>query len=219
MSIGERFLNAGLAVFLLIFGSLPMGIAGAAILMGHSVPAGLVPILVGFQLFLIALFLWLGKWRRLISFNRVWWSRSAWLTAGSAFILMYVVNLLGSYLIELGGQTTTANQQLIEDLSRQLPVFFIFLAVVIGAPLGEELLCRGFIPAVFSGRFELLGHVLGTLLFALLHGPTDVGSWLIYGGMGLILALIRYKSGRLEYAILAHSLNNFLGFLSLMGWF
>jgi membrane protease YdiL (CAAX protease family) len=46
--------------------------------------------------------------------------------------------------------------------------------------------------------------------------PTDLGSWILYGGMGLVLALVYQKTKKLEYSIAVHALNNFLGVLSLI---
>lgn len=216
MSLSQRLVKLALAVLLLLFGSLPMGIAAAFVVMGLPLPPVAVPVLFVLQLLLIAFFLWLGKWQSLLTFDGIWWQKSTWLTVLGAVLAMWLFSFLGDYLIGLAGQAETANQEALKAVMKEVPVAFVLLAAVIGAPLGEELLCRGLIPAVFSGRLEWLGHVLATLLFALLHGPTNLGSWVAYGGMGLVLALVRYKTGRLEYSVLAHFVNNLIALLSML---
>lgn len=216
MSIGDRLLKAGLALVLMLLVSLPMGIAATILMMGRGIPSVLIPVLWVMEIAIVGLLLWFGKSQRLITLDKIWWSVTAWSTAILACLAMSSFSLIGSLLIEQMGQVTTANQQLIEQITTQLPVGLTFLAVVIGAPLGEELVCRGLFPDVFSGPFLPVGYLVGTLIFALAHSPTNLGSWVIYGGMGLVLAAVRYISNRLEYAILAHGLNNLIAFVLMM---
>lgn len=88
----------------------------------------------------------------------------------------------------------------------------MFVFVVIMAPLTEEIIFRGLIPRLFSKKLALLGYAVGTLLFALAHSPSNIGSFVIYFGMGSILGIIAYKSQKLEYSVLAHALNNGIAF-------
>ena len=56
---------------------------------------------------------------------------------------------------------------------------FFLLALL--APICEEILCRGIVPKkIFRGK-ENLGFVVGTVVFALLHQPSNLPSLLIYG--------------------------------------
>ena len=65
-------------------------------------------------------------------------------------------------------------------------------------------------------HFSKLGVLVSSLLFGALHMPTDLGSWILYGGMGLVLAMIYRKTQKLEFSIAVHALNNFLGVLSMI---
>lgn len=215
MSLGNRLLKALAAVLILGFSSLPLGIAASLVMLGATVPPAVVVLILVLELAVIAALLWFAKWQSLISFDRVWWSKPAWTAAGSGYLGMLAFSFVGSLIMEQMGQTNTANQALLEEIMAQLPTLLMFISVVITAPLAEELACRSLIPDIFSGRLVWLGYLIGTLVFAYLHGPTDLGSWVIYGGMGLVLSLVRYKTGRLEYAILAHGLNNGIAFLLL----
>ncbi|HEP1820295.1 TPA: CPBP family intramembrane metalloprotease, partial [Streptococcus suis] len=46
------------------------------------------------------------------------------------------------------------------------------------------------------------------LVFAFLHGPTDLGSWIIYASPGFLLAYLYYKTDYLIYPIAVHFINN-----------
>ena len=87
---------------------------------------------------------------------------------------------------------------------------FFLLAVL--APICEEILCRGIIPKkVFRGK-ESWGFVVGTIVFALLHQPSNLSSLLIYGGMSIVLSWTAYKTQRLEMSILLHMIVNGVAF-------
>ena len=53
-----------------------------------------------------------------------------------------------------------------------------------------------------------MGFVLGAILFGLFHGPTNIGSFIVYAGMGAVFAYVAYTTERLEMSILAHMLRN-----------
>ena len=54
----------------------------------------------------------------------------------------------------------------------------------------------GFVPKkIFRGK-ESLGFVVGTVVFALLHQPSNLPSLLIYGGMSIVLSWTAYKTQR-----------------------
>lgn len=216
MTIGDRILKAVLAVVLLVAFSLPISIAGIMVRMDQVITSGLVAVLLVLQVVLIACGLWFGKQQGYIRFDKIWWSASAWRMAAIGLVAIVAISYLGSVWLTQSGQENTVNQELIEQISSQVPAIFMFLAVVVNAPLWEEIIFRGLIPDVFNGRFILAGHALGTVSFALMHGPTNLPSWLVYGGMGLVIAIVRYKSDRLEYAILTHGLNNMIAFVLMM---
>ncbi|MBZ4247815.1 CPBP family intramembrane metalloprotease, partial [Streptococcus pneumoniae] len=59
----------------------------------------------------------------------------------------------------------------------------------------------------FRGK-ENVGYIVGTIIFALLHLPTNIPSLLIYGGMSTVLTWTVYKTQRLEMSILLHMIVN-----------
>lgn len=143
-----------------------------------------------------------------------WWQHLLFVLGG--FLLIRIFNLLGILIMVLqnGGSLIPGNQQAIMDANLPPQMMVTFLLIV--APIVEEVVMRGLI---MSGLFQLeslWGLGLSTLIFALIHVPTDMGSWVIYGGMGLVLALVYRISRRLELAIALHLLNNLVATLALL---
>ena len=139
----------------------------------------------------------------------------AWKTILLGFIALTVVKYIGGVvlILEKGFDADTANQTALEQLGMS-PLLLIILTAI-AAPIVEETIMRGLILGrVFNNSY--LGVIISSLLFGLLHMPTDIGSWIIYGGMGLVLALIYHKTEKLEYTIGIHFINNALGVLVML---
>ncbi|MFM0620949.1 CPBP family intramembrane glutamic endopeptidase [Streptococcus suis] len=133
-----------------------------------------------------------------------------------AFIVMFGLKIIGGQLIVLeeGYGQTTANQEIINNSG--LPTLVLFLFTVLFAPVLEELLFRGILMGRVFGKDSILGLLLSSFLFGLIHNPTNIGSWVVYGGMGLVLGLAYRISGKYTNALILHSLNNLLGFLLML---
>lgn len=133
-----------------------------------------------------------------------------------AFIVMFGLKIIGGQLIMLeeGYGQTTANQEIINNSG--LPTLVLFLFTVFFAPVLEELLFRGILMGKVFGKDSNVGLLLSSFLFGLIHNPTNIGSWVVYGGMGLVLGLAYRISGKYTNALILHSLNNLLGFLLML---
>lgn len=132
------------------------------------------------------------------------------------YVLIIVCNQVGMALIQGSGATTTGNQALLEQLLTLLSPAFMGLFVVFIAPTIEELLFRYLIPKVLFKNHAIIGFIVGVLCFALVHSPDSLGAWVIYGGMGSVMAFLYYKTERFEYNLLLHILNNALAFSVMM---
>ena len=75
------------------------------------------------------------------------------------------------------------------------------LLIVVVAPLGEEIICRAVIPRLIFKGHEKIGYLVGALVFCLFTHTKYLGSWVIYGGMSLILTWVAYRYKRVEYSI------------------
>ena len=139
----------------------------------------------------------------------------AWKTILLGFIGILLVEYAGRFvlILEKGLGADTVNQVTLEQLGMSPLLLVVWAAIA--APIAEETIIRGLILGrVFNNSY--LGVVISSLLFGLLHMPTDIGSWIIYGGMGLVLALIYHKTEKLEYTIGIHFINNALEVLIML---
>ena len=122
---------------------------------------------------------------------------------------MLLISVLGTVLLRwLHGEVTTANQaSLMEEFRRGDMISFPIMLGVL-APIAEEIIFRGIIPLKIFKGYESWGYIIGGLLFAIFHGPTNIMSFVIYGGASVILTLLAYRTRRLEVSIAVHMINN-----------
>lgn len=162
-------------------------------------------------LFAVAIGLWSTKILGLWKSEKKWRLLEAFGFLSIGFIVLFGVKMIGSQLImiEEGYGKTSANQELIQNSS--LPVLLLFIFTVFFAPVLEELLFRGIIMGKVFGKDSILGLLLSSYLFGLIHGPTNIGSWVLYAGIGLVLGVIYRLSGKYSYALILHFVNNLIG--------
>lgn len=131
-------------------------------------------------------------------------------------IVLFGVKMLGSQLVMLeeGVGKTTANQEIIQNSG--MPNLILFVFAVLFAPVLEELFFRGLIMGKIFGKASILGLLLSSFFFGWVHGPTNIGSWVIYAGMGLVLGVIYRISGNFSYVVLIHLINNLIGVLLIL---
>jgi membrane protease YdiL (CAAX protease family) len=85
------------------------------------------------------------------------------------------------------------------------------LAVVVLAPIAEEIFFRGFFFAGLRSRWSLWpSALLSGAIFGLVHAPTGPTAAIPLAGLGVGLAWLYNKTGSLWPCILAHFLNNAL---------
>ena len=89
------------------------------------------------------------------------------------------------------------------------------ILVVLVAPIAEEIFYRGFLFAGLGRRFGVVAGVLASsALFSAVH--FDPGSLIPFGVVGIVFALIYWRSRSLNGAILAHGLFNAISFVALI---
>ena len=122
---------------------------------------------------------------------------------------MLLISVLGTVLLRwLHGEATTANQASLMEEFRRGDIVLLSIMLGILAPIAEEIIFRGIIPLKIFKGYEGWGYIVGGLLFALFHGPTNIMSFVIYGGSSVILTLLAYRTRRLEVSIAVHMINN-----------
>ena len=142
----------------------------------------------------------------------------SWRDLGKAllfFLVARVVAVVGTYLnILLTGQSTTSNDNALQNLGKIMSVDHIFFAllyvmtVAVIAPIIEELVFRGFATIFFFEKDQkIVAALITSIIFALPH----ISKWTefpLYFAMGLVLYAAFARRGNLKDSIAVHILNN-----------
>ncbi|MGQ7543511.1 lysostaphin resistance A-like protein [Streptococcus suis] len=141
------------------------------------------------------------------------WDRSflTWKGLGLVVLTFAVAQLfkhLGYYIMELQGLEETSNDLELTKLLENIPFWLALINMACLPAISEEVIVRGYLFKKFFEKHKILGIVVSGLVFAFLHGPTDLGSWIIYASPGFILAYLYYKTDYLIYPIAVHFINN-----------
>lgn len=112
------------------------------------------------------------------------------------------------------------NQQALEKMALAQP-FFSFFAIVVFAPIMEELLFRGlfasyFFPNLTKKTSLILYFLLTSSLFCLAHAPRTLPHFIIYFGMGATLGWLYLAKRDLRYSVGLHAANNLLAFVMIV---
>ena len=139
-------------------------------------------------------------------------NRFIWLPA-----LVWFLSLVVQFFLP---NDPSVNQQIATDLTLSQPLFSFF-AVVIFAPLTEELIFRGMLarylfPKQDNSKQTLIFLLVSSLLFALVHFPTSPQQFLVYSALGFSMGLAYINKGGLAYSMGLHALNNLISFVMIM---
>ncbi|HFI0644344.1 TPA: CPBP family glutamic-type intramembrane protease [Streptococcus suis] len=124
------------------------------------------------------------------------------------FTVAQLSNYLGYYILELQGIEETSNDLELTKLVENIPFWLALINMACLPAISEEIIVRGYLFKKFFEKYKILGIVVSGLIFAFLHGPTDLGSWIIYASPGFLLAYLYYKTDYLIYPIAVHFINN-----------
>lgn len=130
----------------------------------------------------------------------------------------YILYILGSVIVAyFFGISEAQNQVAVESLFDYVPLWIMFIMIVIVAPIAEELLFRGIL--LFPGdrlNTTWLRTIISAILFGLVHAPQDVYTAYTYIGMGFIFAYAAKRTKSVESSMVYHFLNNLVGFLQII---
>lgn len=130
------------------------------------------------------------------------------------FSASYLSKKLGYVIMDLQGIEDTANQLYIEMILEKIPAWLAFINFVCLPAISEEIIVRGYLFKKLFEKYKVLGIVVSGLIFALLHGPTDLGSWVLYSLPGFLYGYLYYKTDYLVYPMAVHFINNAWAFLA-----
>ena len=195
--------------FLMVY-SLIQGVGLAAMIMGAPEYV-FVPIYV----LLAAIFTFVTyKWYKTgtVTIEKTALNKYIWLPALVWVLVIVAENFLPN--------DPSFNQQAMEKLTQDQPLFTFFMAVVF-APLTEELTFRGMLarfvfPQQDNVKKTALFLLVSTIIFALVHFPTTPQQFLVYSGLGLSMGLAYINKGGLAYSMGLHALNNLISFVMIM---
>ncbi len=214
-TIWQEVLNRGKWVIILlvafVLSQFPIGLA--LFLANKQFPILQSGLLVGaLSIVVLIVFIIGARKTQLATFNLSFFKAKDLARLVLSYLVIFATNLLGSLLLRLTNEGTTSNQSILNGLVQNSSLISTFFLLVLIAPICEEILCRGIIPKkIFRGK-EKLGFVVGAIVFALLHMPTNLPSVIIYGGMSTVLTWTAYKTERLEMSILLHMILNGIAF-------
>jgi membrane protease YdiL (CAAX protease family) len=143
-----------------------------------------------------------------LGLKRISWK--ALLVAGLITVGFVALAALFDYFVHLEEGDTTVMVNIYD--TAVWPVL-LWIAVVIFAPVFEEPLVRGFLLEGFRrSRLGLVGAiVLSSLIWTALHAGYSLYSLATIFVFGLVLGVVRYKTGSLWSTILMHALYNMVG--------
>ncbi|CAM1658369.1 hypothetical protein SORA22_02540 [Streptococcus oralis] len=214
-TIWQEVLNRGKWVLILlvafVLSQFPIGLA--LFLADKQFPILQSGLLVGaLSIVVLIVFIIGARKTQLATFNLSFFKAKDLARLVLSYLVIFATNLLGSLLLRLTNEVTTNNQSILNGIVQNSSLISTFFLLVLIAPICEEILCRGIIPKkIFRGK-EKLGFVVGAIVFALLHMPTNLPSVIIYGGMSTVLTWTAYKTERLEMSILLHMILNGIAF-------
>ena len=94
--------------------------------------------------------------------------------------------------------------------SKGVPVWMISIVFIIGAPIAEELLFRGYLYSQLKNtKLGTYGTIfLTSLLWTGMHAQYDIGILFSLFFLGLVLGYVRYKYDSVYLAIAIHAIHN-----------
>lgn len=194
--------------FLVIYGTVQSG-AVEALKLGASPYATTLLYVALAGVYVYVIYKWYQK--APVHIEKSGFNRFIWLPA-----LVWFLSLVVQFFLP---NDPSVNQQTAIDLTLSQPLFSFF-AVVIFAPLTEELIFRGMLARYLFPKQDKSKQVLfllvSSVLFALIHFPGDVQQFLVYSSLGFSLGLAYISRKGLVYSISLHALNNLVSFLMIL---
>lgn len=132
------------------------------------------------------------------------------LAAIMCFAIMYILNFLGTLLTELIGMLKGWEvEDVLDSALTGASIPLVFAYTVICAPIMEEFVFRKLIVDRTMRYGQGVAVLLSGLMFGLFHG--NLGQFVYTFGLGLFLAFLYVKTGKLKITIALHMLVNLMG--------
>lgn len=129
------------------------------------------------------------------------------------FIIMVVSNLIITFVLNKG---IAGNEEQVRSYIDSFPIFMIFNTVIY-APFTEELTFRKSIKDAINNKWVYV--LVSGLVFGMLHIVSYITNWtdliylIPYGSLGVMFALLYYKTDNIFSSITMHAIHNLLAVL------
>jgi membrane protease YdiL (CAAX protease family) len=152
------------------------------------------------------------KVRRNVTFADYLGFRSIGIGTVLVALAISVAYILLSVLVNMGLNRTTDSDIMVQAYASSVWPALFWVAVVVFGPFFEEVLFRGFLFEGFKqSRIGIVGTIIVTSLvwagFHLQYGLFDIASIFI---LGVVLGIVRHKTGSLWAPMIMHAFNNLL---------
>lgn len=181
---------------------------------------GIALVMLGVTLPIVALIL--GKMGDFSNQFRLW--KIKWID-WKGILTYFGIMIAGSVAFGLvsiltnGEKVTSANQQSLQDMATPTMLPGLLVLILIVGPIIEELIFRGAIMGyLLKERPAWVRISTSGVMFGLFHmiGTTSVLPFMQYMFMGIVLAFIFWRKGKIQMSIIVHFLNNLLAVVPLI---
>ena len=124
--------------------------------------------------------------------------------------LLFAGNLVGTLLNNLFGAITgNMPENNVATIVSEIPIYLIFIAVVVLGPVVEELIFRKLMIDRLSIYGDRMAILFSAVAFGLIHA--NLYQFFYAALLGALLGYVYTKTGKVKYTILMHMIINFLG--------
>lgn len=150
---------------------------------------------------------------RFFDFKTFTWR--TFLKALGFYFLIYVLQIIVTMVILaiVPDYSQPANQTAVESMVKNMNVVLMFINIVILTPITEEYILRGLIMKYTFSLMPTVGAIVAAVVFTLLHSPANWMDFMVYFILSAGFTFIYWYTRKLEYPILLHIIQNFIGFM------
>lgn len=139
-------------------------------------------------------------------------NRKAFISSFVLWLIVFTLSYLYGYLFDI---------EIPEDfikLTKAAPPLLIGVVFIVGAPIVEELLFRGFLFShLKNSALGVYGSIiLTTILWTFIHFQYDFSLLIVLFFLGLLLGYIRHKYNSIYLAIVIHAVHNLLATINIL---
>lgn len=152
---------------------------------------------------------------KFFDFKTFTWQNIA--TALKIYVFIYLLQVLLNIITMIAAPdyVQPGNQTAVESLVQNMSPILMFINIVILTPITEEYILRGLIMKYTFSLMPIIGAFVAAVIFTMLHGPANWIDFMVYFVLSAGFTFVYLYTRRLEYPILLHIIQNFIGFMAI----